>query len=108
MKQILINKNKIMSKQLDSKEVEKKPELYTLLGVVVPPNEDVENGDLTLNGNFYEKHARMHRALINWRKGVNGKIDIKVNDENKEWLLALNEETNDLIRYFDYVFGNNA
>ena len=47
----------------------------------------------------------MHRALINWRKGVNEKIDIKVTDENKEWLLALIEETNELIRYFDYVFG---
>ena len=94
-----------MNKQLDSKEVEKKPELHTLLGVVLPTNEDVESGYLTLNGNFYEKYARMHRALINWQKGVNGKIEIKVTDENKEWLLTLNEETNELIRYFDYVFG---
>ena len=77
----------------------------TVLGVVLPPNDDVKNGELTLNGNFYEKYARMHRALINWRNGVNGKIDIKVSEENKEWLLALNEETNELIRYFDYVFG---
>lgn len=94
-----------MNKQLDSKEAVNKPELYKLLGVVISANEDVKNGDLTLNRNFYEKYARMHRALINWRKGVNGKIDIKVTDENKEWLLALNEETNELIRYFDYVFG---
>ena len=77
----------------------------TVLGVVLHPNDDVKNGELTLNGNFYEKFARMHRALINWRNGVNGKIDIKVSEENKEWLLALNEETNELIRYFDYVFG---
>lgn len=94
-----------MNKQEDSKKANTKPELYKLLGVVVPENEDVKNGDLTLNGNFYEKYARMHRALINWRSGVNGKIDIKVSDENKEWLLALNEETNELIRYFDYVFS---
>jgi len=94
-----------MNKQLDSKEAVNKPELYKLLGVVISANEDVKNGDLTLNRNFYEKYARMHRALINWRKGVNGKIDIKVTDENKEWLLALNEETNELIRYFDCVFG---
>ena len=97
-----------MNKQLEDKKAENKPELHTLLGVVLPPCEDVKNGDLTLNSNFYEKYARMHRALINWRNGVNGKIDIKVNEENKEWLLALNEETNDLIRYFDYVFGNNT
>ena len=77
----------------------------TVLGVVLHPNDDVKNGELTLNGNFYEKYARMHRALINWRNGVNGKIDITVSEENKEWLLALNEETNELIRYFDYVFG---
>ena len=77
----------------------------TLLGVVLHPNDDVKNGEITLNGNFYEKYARMHRALINWRNGVNGKIDIKVSEENKEWLLALNEETNELIRYFDCVFG---
>ena len=77
----------------------------TVLGVVLHPNDDVKNGELTLNGNFYEKYARMHRALINWRSGVNGKIDIKVSEENKEWLLALNKETNELIRYFDYVFG---
>lgn len=76
-----------------------------LLGVVLSPNDEVIQGELTLNGNFYEKYARMHRALINWRAGVNGKIDITVSDENKEWLLALNEETNELIRYFDYVFG---
>ena len=76
-----------------------------LLGVVLAPNEEVRSGELTLNGNFYEKYARMHRALINWRAAVNGKIDITVSDENKEWLLALNEETNELIRYFDYVFG---
>ena len=87
------------------KTTETKPDGYTLLGVVVPPNEDVKNGELTLNSNFYEKYARMHRALINWRSGVNGKIDIKVSEENKDWLLALIEETNELIRYFDYVFG---
>ena len=29
-----MNKNKIMNKQIDSKEAETKPELYTLLGVV--------------------------------------------------------------------------
>lgn len=84
---------------------ETKPDGYTLLGIVLPPNEDVKNGELTLNGNLYEKYARMHRALINWRSGVNGKIDIKVCEANKEWLLALIEETNELIRYFNHVFG---
>ena len=98
-------KLEIMNKQEFSKETETKPDRYKLLGGVIPPNEDVKNRELTLNGNFYEEYARMHRALINWRSGVNGKIDIKVSEENKDWLLALIEETNELIRYFDYVFG---
>lgn len=93
-------------KQKTSNTHKTKPMAYdALLGVVFSPNEDVKNGELTLNGNFYEKYARMHRALINWRSGVNGKIDIKVSEENKEWLLALIEETNELINYFDYVFS---
>ena len=94
-----------MNTQENFKKAETKPDGYKLLGNVLPPNEDVKNGELTLNGNFYEEYARMHRALKNWRSGVNGKIDIKVSEENKEWLLALNEETNELIRYFDYVFS---
>ena len=34
LSQTLTDKNKIMNKQIDSKETETKPELYTLLGVV--------------------------------------------------------------------------
>jgi hypothetical protein len=40
LSQILTDKNKIMNKQLDSKEAEAKPELYTLLGNVLPDEDE--------------------------------------------------------------------
>ena len=77
-----------------------------ILGTTIPPNSDIENGNIVLEGNFYEKFTRMNRALENWQKAINGKIEVKVSEENKEWLLTLMEETRELIGYFNHVFDD--
>lgn len=74
-----------------------------LLGVVVPAPDDINQLDFK---DYFERYAKMYRALVNWRDGVNGKCSISVEDENKEWLLKLLDETNESIRHFEAVFNN--
>ena len=83
-----------------------KRKINIILGTTIPPNSDIENGNIVLEGNFYEKFTRMNRALENWQKAINGKIEVKVSEENKEWLLTLMEETRELIGYFNHVFDD--
>ena len=83
-----------------------KRKINIILGTTIPPNSDIENGNIVLEGNFYEKFTRMNRALENWQKGINDKIEVKVSEENKEWLLTLMEETRELIGYFNHVFDD--
>ena len=71
-----------MNKLIDRKEYKYTTDLCPILGGVAP-NSEVENGGVLLIGNVYEKYARMHRALINWREVANGKVIIKVPEENK-------------------------
>lgn len=78
-----------------------------ILGKVLPPPSGIKNCDVTLDESFYKTFARMDRALRNWRDGFNGNIAIHVSDENKKWLLALNEETNDLISSFEFIFSED-
>lgn len=75
-----------------------------ILGELLPPPTDIMNEEVILCQSMYDKFARMNRVLNGWREGFNGKFDLSVNDENKEWLLALNEENNNLISYFEMVF----
>jgi len=63
LSQILINKKKIMNKQIDNKETETKPELYTLLYTVLEKYVsyvmDAEGTDfISIHDNRLYKHTR--------------------------------------------------
>jgi len=75
-----------------------------ILGKLSNTPEHIMLEEVTLDASMYEKIARMNRALKGWREGFNGKIDISVSEENKEWLLALNKENSELITWFEFVF----
>jgi hypothetical protein len=72
-----------------------------LLGAVSPAPNDIDRLEFAV---FWDMFARMKRVVKNWQDGVNGKFEVKVKEENKEWMLKLMEETNEMLRYWDSVF----